>query len=433
MIYNYKSTLVYLFLIALALLIYYKLNLQGLIIYLIILIVLEILSELLINKLRERFQWLITKKKDFLPKLDKEGLNKFFPHGFDPELGWVRKPNTEHDEKGKFGKTTWHINSIGARSNPGCEGKKPIISCYGDSFAFSRQVNDNETWPHYLSKLTKTNVLNWGVGNHGIDQSLLRLKREYPKHKTKIVLLGVVPDTVSRIMSTWKHFYEYGNAFAFKPRFKLENNKLKLIKTPIDSENRYYNYEKYIDEIIKEDFFYKYKFRKELIQFPYLISILKNTKRNFPLIYYNALSLIYEKLNKDPEKYKALAMQKIMRINKWWRLKLYKEKEVVDLLVAIVKEFINYSKKQKFTPIFVLLPQKDDVNYIRKHNHFYQHLKDQLKNDLLLIDLAEELLRVKDLDNLYSDDSEYGGHYSKFGNEFIAKTIFKVLKENKLI
>lgn len=126
-------------------------------------------------------------------------------------------------------------------------------------------------------------------------------------------------------------------------------------------------------------------------------------------------------------------MQKIMRINKWWRLKLYKEKEVVDLLVAIVKEFINYSKKQKFTPIFVLLPQKDDVNYIRKHNHFYQHLKDQLKNDLLLIDLAEELLRVKDLDNLYSDDSEYGGHYSKFGNEFIAKTIFKVLKENKLI
>jgi len=433
MIYNYKAILVYLVLIALATLIYLKFSILGLITYLIVLILLEIVSELLINKLRERFQWLITKKKDFLPKLDQEGLNKFFPHGFDSELGWVRKPNTEHDENGKFGKTAWHINKIGSRSNPNHETLPKLISCYGDSFAFSRQVNDNETWAHYLSKLTKTNVLNWAVGNHGIDQSLIRLKREYPRNKTKIVLLGVVPDTVSRIMSAWKHFYEYGNTFAFKPRFKLENNQLTLIKNFIDTKEKYNDYEKYINEVIKEDFFYKYKFRKELIQFPYLISILKNLRRNFPLIYFNTMSLIYEKLNKNPEKYKALAMQKIMRINKAWRLKLYRKKEVNDLLIAIVKEFISYSKQQNFIPIFLFLPQKDDVSYIKKHKHFYEHIKNELKNDIILINLAEELIKVEDLDNLYSDNTEYGGHYSKFGNEFVAKTIYQKLKEEKLI
>ncbi|MEK6935081.1 MAG: hypothetical protein AABW46_04340 [Nanoarchaeota archaeon] len=422
MIYNYKSVIVSLIIIAIAILSYLKFNLTGLLIYASILLFLEIISKLLIDHLRNKFQWLITKNKDLLPKLDPEGIKKFMPHGFDPELGWIRKPNTEHEEKGKFGKTKWTINKNGARTNPNFENKKSIISCYGDSFTFSRQVNDNETWPYYLSKLTKSNVPNFGVGNHGIDQALLRLKKEYPKNKTKIVLLGVVPDTVSRIMSTWKHFYEYGNTFAFKPRFKLENNKLRLIKTPIDSEDKYNNYKKYIDEIIKEDFFYKFKFRKELIQFPYLISILKNPTRNIPLIYWNL-----------SEKNKAKAMQKIMRINKAWRLKLYKQKEITNLLIAIIRDFINYSKEQKFIPVFTFLPQKDDVSYIKKHKHFYQDIKQALKDDLIIIDLTEELLNVKDLDRLYSDNTEYGGHYSKFGNEFVAKTIFNKLKENKLI
>ena len=41
--------------------------------------------------------------------------------------------------------------------------KQSIISCYGDSFTFCRQVNDDETWEHYLSKKLKTNVKNFAV------------------------------------------------------------------------------------------------------------------------------------------------------------------------------------------------------------------------------------------------------------------------------
>ena len=156
-----------------------------------ILIILEIGSYFLIKKLREDFQWLIT-PQDEAPELSKEGLKKFIKPGYDSELGWDRKPNTETAEIGKFGKTMYHIGKTGARKNPRHENLKKNISCYGDSFAFARQVNDDETWEWYLSELTKSNVPNFGVGNYGFDQSFLRLKREYPKNKTKVVIIGVV-------------------------------------------------------------------------------------------------------------------------------------------------------------------------------------------------------------------------------------------------
>ena len=105
-----------------------------------------------VNKI---FPWLIT-TKDETPILSKEGLEKFISHGYDSELGWIRKPNTEHNEKGRDGTTKWTINLKGARSNPGFENSNSSISCFGDSFVFCRQVNDDETWEHYLSKLKKT-------------------------------------------------------------------------------------------------------------------------------------------------------------------------------------------------------------------------------------------------------------------------------------
>ena len=111
----------------------------------------EILTFVWIRLVRKYFPWLIT-EKDEHPKLSKGGLARFIPNGFDPELGWVRKPNTSHYESGQNGRTRWSINSNGSRTNPSFENKQSVISCYGDSFTFARQVNDNETWEHHMSK-----------------------------------------------------------------------------------------------------------------------------------------------------------------------------------------------------------------------------------------------------------------------------------------
>ena len=60
-----------------------------------------------ISYVRKKFQWLIVSKYDENPELSQEGLNKFIPDGYDPHIGWIRKPNTAREEQGKFGTTTW--------------------------------------------------------------------------------------------------------------------------------------------------------------------------------------------------------------------------------------------------------------------------------------------------------------------------------------
>ena len=113
------------------------------------------------------------------------------------------------------------INKNGERSTPGFNKKNGKISVYGDSFAFCRLVGNKETWPYHLSKLLNEKVSNFGVGNYGIDQSLLKLKQKNYPNTCEIVMIAVVPETIVRIKSQWKHFFEYGNILAFKPRFKL--------------------------------------------------------------------------------------------------------------------------------------------------------------------------------------------------------------------
>ena len=48
-------------------------------------------------------------------------------------------------------------------------------------------------------------------------------------------------------------------------------------------------------------------------------------------------------------------------------------------------------------------------------------------NGLIFIDITKELLKFNKLDQLYSEDNEYGGHYSKIGNKLLAKILFTEL------
>ena len=394
-----------------------------------IICLIEILAYVSISYTNKKFQWLIM-QKDENPKLSKEGLEKFFEHGYDSELGWIRKPNTTHEEKGKEGITKWTINDYGGRNNLEFEKINSKISTYGDSFTFCRQVNDDGTWQHWISKLQNTNVKNFGVGNYGLDQTLLRLKREFPNNKTEIVIIGVVPDTISRIVSIWKHYYEYGNTFGFKPRFILKNEILELLKNPIDDKTKFINYRDYINEIKKNDFFYKKKFLKEKLYFPYSLSLFKNMKRNFSLIFWIFLTQIYKKIGKDTTKIEWKPMQIIMQINLKWRIELYENKKTVDLFRKIIEEFVSYSKRNNFKPMFVFLPQKDDILFIRKHKHFYEEFVNDISKieNLVVVDIAKNLIPEENLDELYSDQNDYGGHYSELGNKKIANLLDQKLR-----
>lgn len=407
---------------------------HDLIIFFIVIIIgffiLETIFIILVNIVNKKFQWLII-KKDETPKLSQDGLKKFFSHGYDPILGWVRKPNTNNSEKSMDKITNWKINSKGSRMNPNYENLSSKISCYGDSFTFARQVNDDETWAHFLSKLSNTNVKNFGVGNYGLDQSLLRLKREFQNNKTDIVIMGVVPDTISRIVSVWKHYYEYGNTFGFKPRFYLKNDELCLFENPINNESKFQNYILQLSEIQQYDYFYKQKFKKELLKFPYSFSILKNPKRHLSIIFWTLLNTFSKFVKKNNSQLEWKSMEIIMKINLKWRVFLFNDKKTVTLLKKILVEYVKFSQENNFKAIFVFLPQKDDILFIKSHYHFYQNFLQDLSliDGLYFIDVLKPLLDENNLDTLYSDNNSYGGHYSIEGNRKISSIIFQEISD----
>ena len=248
---------------------------------LLVLLISEIILQITIKYLRKDFQWLITEQDEY-PSFDKKALSKFFKNSFDQELGWVKKPNSRGIEKGKYGEIEYHIDSNSSRKN-NIEQETSIVT-FGDSYTFCRQVEDNQTWQVYLSNLLNSKVLNFGVGNYGADQAYLYYQRQEVPVSTKVVILGVVPETICRVQSYWKHYLEFGNTFAFKPRFTLENGKLTFHNNPINDIGDFDKVNEIIDSIKNTDVFYQRKFRCFQFRFPYLMKFIINIKRSSILI-----------------------------------------------------------------------------------------------------------------------------------------------------
>lgn len=48
---------------------------------------------------------------------------------------------------------------------------------------------------------------------------------KYKKNiESKIIIFNVVPETIARINSYWKHYREFGNTLGFKPLYIIKKN-----------------------------------------------------------------------------------------------------------------------------------------------------------------------------------------------------------------
>ena len=232
-----------------------------------LLIIFEILIFNLVSKFKKKFKWIINKKDEY-PEFNNKNLLNFYKNSFDKLLGWDRKKNTSGFENSNR-KTKFTISDKNFRG--GKKFKNNKISVFGDSFAFCRYVNDNETWEHYLEKKLKKSVFNFGVGNYGLDQSFIKYIKYKKKINSKIIIFNVVPETIARINSYWKHYREFGNIHAFKPIIKIKNNKITILKIKL---KKNFEEKKLHDLIKKEDIFYKEKFKKIFLDFHILYNFL---------------------------------------------------------------------------------------------------------------------------------------------------------------
>jgi hypothetical protein len=375
----------------------------------------------LVRWLKRDCPWLIT-RADLKPEIDRDGLARFIAHGWDVELGWVRKPNTENTEIGKGGKTTrFRIDETGARADPGYPASPLSAIALGDSYTFCRQVNDDETWPHYLSDALSGRVRNIGVGNYGIDQALLRLEREFPDTPAPVVILGVVPETICRVQSVWKHFSEYGNVFAFKPRFRLTPaGTLELLPNPVKSPDDFLNIPAFLPALKRDDGFYRRKFARDLLGTPYLYRLLRSWRRNPPLV----MAALADRIGFGGN----LAFTRVMRRNIRMSADLYSDPDSRLLLEAIVRRFSELCRQHHARPILVFTPQLLDLELLRSGEHFYADFLERVANEVEVLDMAPFLIDQRSDPEMYIDDN-FGGHLSKRGNQLVADQLARLIEK----
>lgn len=143
------------------------------------------------------------------------------PGKFDPVLGWCNPPASGF---GEF-RYDWAGARIGtaplaARKAPGVR----RVVAVGCSMTHGEEVGATESWCARVDALEEgLEVANLGVAAYGIDQALLRLRRDGWKLEPDEVWLGVLPQAALRVTTLFRPLLDHWSLdVAFKPRFRLD-------------------------------------------------------------------------------------------------------------------------------------------------------------------------------------------------------------------
>lgn len=148
----------------------------------------------------------------------------------DAELGWVSLPSLSVEGLWGPGRDL-HTN---ARAFRGAEEVAPAVPpgrirvlCSGDSFAFGEGVGDEDTWCHHLGLLdARIEPVNLGQSGYGVDQALLRFRRDAEPLAFDLHVFSFIGPDLSRAGESDHH------GFA-KPLLRLEDDALRVTGVPV--------------------------------------------------------------------------------------------------------------------------------------------------------------------------------------------------------
>ena len=369
------------------------------------------------RRLQRDFQWLIG-PGDETPSFPPELIEKYLRTSFDPELGWVRRAKTIGEDRLLTRRTTFAIDETGCRLNPGFDGASARVVAFGDSYTFCRLVDDHETWPHYLSERLATNVRNFGVGNYGLDQALLRVEKELPHLEAEVVVIGVVPETIARVQSYWKHYFEYGNILAFKPRFTLDSGGLTLHRCAVRRAEDFATVVGRLDAVRALDPFYRGKFRDDMLRFPYLWHLPRRWSRHGPIV----TTLLKGLVGGDMATASRRAFDVVLAENARWTHRLYRDPASTALLAALIERFAATCRGAGKTPVLLIMPQPMDRPYLDAGTEAYRAFFARQADTLPVIDMTRAFLADAEPASLYVEGA-LGPHVSAKGNRLIADTL----------
>ena len=329
-------------------------------------------------------------------------LQSFRERSYDEVTGWLPMPNSHGDllPDGDGVRWSYTIDSKRARFNP-YAADRTKISVYGDSFTFCDQVNDDQTWPYYLSQLTNTRVENWGVGAYGTDQALLRLKKNLPKYRTNIIVLGVFTENINRLMNAYRPFY--GNSLqsmrlGFKPVLHKQGGKLEWVGNPlVYQSNSLEDYYRAYDKARQVDYWYGLNQRKAVVRFPYTLALLR-------AMYY------YVTVGPRPN--------------------LYKYDAAVAKLDHILEEFQELASRHDFVGVVLFIPTSDALEQqLNEGTYDYSEYAARVRarndlNRLIVVNIIE-----RPFDRAKFNLRPYKFHASQYGNSVIAEAVYEAIKD----
>jgi hypothetical protein len=313
----------------------------------------------------------------------------------DPDLGWLRRISD--------------INAAGMRDDL----EYPLeptpgilrISAFGDSFTYGSDVPLGENWTKRISAMQPSiEILNYGLGAYGLDQAYLRYLREGTKYRPHVVFIGYMTENFARTVNVYRGFYttSYRDFFFTKPRFKLVGDSLVLIPNPLKTMDDYRrlrdNQEEVLGELGRNDYFFAGQYGAGPFDFSPTVRLGKI-----------AVALIRKRsvipiLTRD-ERYEPRS-------------------EAYLLTVAIFDQFYRKVLEDGALPVIVVLP---DINDQRRSRDGLPR-----RYDVLLENFRAKGYRYIDaLEAFEPVESQYAvddlvvqwGHFSKLGNDLVAKHV----------
>jgi hypothetical protein len=331
-------------------------------------------------------------------------------HTYSARLGWTIKPNGRN--------ANYQSNGQGLRGREDYSRTPPPdrirIASFGDSFTHGTEVAYEDTWQQIMQHHDpRLDVMNFGVGAYGLDQSFLRYVDDGAGYSPRIVLIGFLSDNINRNVSVFRPFYfPKTSAPLTKPRFVLEGKGLRLAENPYQSPQAY---QALLDTPATEvprlgryDYFYRTRYR------PHPGAFLPSVR-----LFHTAVQTFF---HHGP--YRALGTGRVYDV----------KSEAFEVTVRLFDRFYERAAAAGSLPVIVLFPHRRDLTQFldqgtKRYGPLIEHFE---KQGYRYIDVLEGIARraaTGGVDALF----EGGGHFSRAGNEIVAAQVTDYLQDHGLI
>lgn len=318
----------------------------------------------------------------------------------DPLLGW---PSPGAVGSGELDETGSRVTP----AYPDPESQPTEVSIYGDSFAWSDEVDRVHAWGNVLSGILHCRVANFGMNGYGTDQAYLRFKTNL-KDQAKVVLLVFSSDNIRRSVNRVRNFIIPGPQLGTKPRFILgADGQLELIPLPKFTGAEYNAFIRNPAPDLADEFFLPGgPSGVQALRFPYTLSLLKSMPFLFSL-WRLGTPQYYEFFRRDHPSH-ALAVTE-----------------------AIMKAFRAETAARGKYPLIVLVPIYPDLVYFKKHGGWvYQPVMDDLSRDkITYLNLGPGILAYLGSRDPGEIFNHRYGHCTEEGYKLIAQLIYNKMAE----